>query len=77
MIPRGVYELACNENKGPSERGVALLDCIESRIEAVPSDFAKIFHILEAEPFLRTLAHALIKSYCKWRDCACRSRDNH
>jgi hypothetical protein len=67
MIPRGVYELACNENKGPSERGVALLDCIESRIEAVPSDFTKIIHILEAEPFLESQAHALIRSYCKCR----------
>jgi hypothetical protein len=67
MIPRGVYELACNANKVPSERGVALLDCIESRIEAVPSDFTKIIHILEAEPFLESQANALIKSYCKWR----------
>jgi hypothetical protein len=67
MIPRRVFDLACNDNKDPSERGVALLDCIESRIEAVPSDFIKIVHILEAEPFLESQAHALIKSYCKWR----------
>jgi hypothetical protein len=65
IISRGVYEFTCNENKGPSERGVALLDCIRSRIEAVPSDFAKIIKILEAEPFLKSQANALIKSYCK------------
>jgi hypothetical protein len=69
MIPRRVFDLACNDNKGPSERGVALLDCVESRIEAVSSDFTKVVHILEAEPFLESLANALIKIYCKWRDC--------
>jgi hypothetical protein len=82
MIPRGVYELACNENKGPSERGVALLDCIESSIEAVPSDFPKIVDILKADGYLESLADALIKSYCKCEgqgncrpDSACRSFD--
>jgi hypothetical protein len=65
LVPRGVYELACNEIKGPSERGVALLDCIESSIEAVPSDFTKVVHILKADGYLESLADALIKSYCK------------
>jgi hypothetical protein len=65
MIPRRVYDLACNEAKDPSERGVALLDCIESRIGAVPSDFTKIVSILKEERFLESLANAVIKSYCK------------
>ena len=65
MIPRRAYELACNENKSPSERGVALLDCMEARVEAVPSDFTKVVHILEAEPFLESQALQLVKNYCK------------
>ena len=65
MIPRRVYELVCNENKCLGERGVALLDCVESRIEAVPSDFTKVVHILEEEPFLESLAKDLVESYCK------------
>ena len=65
MIPRRVYELVCNENKGLGERGMALLDCVESRIEAVPSDFTKVVNILEEEPFLESLAKDLVESYCK------------
>jgi hypothetical protein len=65
MIPRRVYDLACNEAKDPSERGVAQLDCIESRIGAFPSDFTKIVNILMKEPFLESLTEALINSYCK------------
>jgi hypothetical protein len=53
-----VYELACNESKGPSEKGVALQDCIESSIEA---DFTKIVHILKADAYLESPADALIK----------------
>jgi hypothetical protein len=44
---------------------VALLDCVESRIVAVPSDFTKVVNILKAEGYLESLADALIKSYCK------------
>jgi hypothetical protein len=60
-----LLDLACNEAKDPSERGVALLDCIESRIAAVPSDFTKVVNIIMKEPFLESLTGALIKSYCK------------
>ena len=63
MIPQEVYELACNGNKGASERGVALLDCVESRVEAVPSDFTEVVDILEADGFLEPGAEELIKSY--------------
>ena len=65
MIPQRVCELVCNGNKGASERGVALLDCVESRIEAVPSDFTKVVLILEGEGFLRHVAEGLVKSYCE------------
>ena len=64
-IPQGVYELVCNGNKDASERGVALLDCVESRIEAVPSDFTKVVDILEADGFLEPGAEELVKSYCE------------
>jgi hypothetical protein len=62
IISRGVYEHACNESKGASERGVALLNCVESSIEA---HFTKIVHILKADAYLESLADAIIESYCK------------
>jgi hypothetical protein len=65
IISREVYKLAINEKKGCSERSVALLDYIDSRIEAVPSDFTKIVNILKAVPFLEPLADAMTKSYSK------------
>jgi len=60
MIPK-VYEIACNECKGVSERGVALLDYIKARLEAVPADW-KVLYILKEEPFLQSQATDLIKS---------------
>ena len=69
MIPEEVYELVCNGNKGARERGVALLDCVESRIQAVPSDFTKVVNILEEEDFLRPGAEELLKSYCESIQC--------
>ena len=69
MIPQGVCELVCIGNKGASERGVALLDCVESRIEAVPSDFTKVVLILEADGFLQPGAEELVKSYCESIQC--------
>ena len=69
MIPQGVYELVCNGNKGASERGVALLDCVESRIEALPSDFTKVVYILEGEGFLQPGAEEQVKSYCESIQC--------
>ena len=65
IIPREVHEKAGKQLLDSTERGVALLDCVESRIEIVPSDFTKVVHILEAEPFLESLAKDLIQSYCK------------
>ena len=65
MIPQEIYEKACNENRGSSERGVALLDCLEARIEAIPRDFRKILQILQEQPFLEVLADKLIHSYCE------------
>ncbi len=66
MIPRDIYKKACNETRGSSERGVTLLDCIEARIELVPSDFTKVLRILQEEPFLEELADGLIHSYCEF-----------
>jgi hypothetical protein len=65
IIPQDLCETACNKTLTSTERGVALLDCIESSIEAVPSDFTKVVHILKADGYLESLADALIKSYCK------------
>ena len=69
IIPQDVCERACNQTLTSSERGVALLDCVESRIEAVPSDFTKVVHILEGEGFLRPGAEELVKSYCESIQC--------
>ena len=65
MISRKIRDKAFNSHLDITERGVALLDCVESRIEAVPSDFTNVVHILEEEPFLASLAKDLIQSYCK------------
>ena len=65
IIPRHVYEKACNEHLGSTERGVALLDCIGSRIEVVPSDFSKVVDVLKAEPFLELVASELVHTYCE------------
>lgn len=65
MIPKEIYEIACNENRGSSERGVSLLECVEARIEAVPSDFTKVIQVLQSEPFLCSLADGLVHGYCK------------
>jgi hypothetical protein len=54
-----------------TERGVVLLDCIESRLEAVPSDIVKVVQILEAESFLRPGAEKLVKSYCESISSCC------
>ena len=66
LIHEDVYEKACNETIDPDSRSVAVLNCVEDRIEAVPSDFTKIVSILESEPFLREIADELVQSYCKF-----------
>ena len=63
MISRDVYEIASNDSKEISKRGVALLDCIETRLQVYPADLAKLVELLEAEPFLRSLAKDLLQSY--------------
>ena len=67
IISEGVYESVCNKTLTDSDRGAALLlDSVKSRIEVVPSDFAKLVHILEKEPFLNPpLVNDLVKSCCK------------
>ena len=65
IIPTQVKDKVINPHLDISERVVALLDCVESRIEAVPSDFTKVVHILEEEPFLESLAKDLVESYGK------------
>lgn len=51
-----------------TERVLALLDYVESRVEAVPSDFRKFVAVLfEEEPFLHPVADNLLQSYnCEW-----------
>ena len=65
IIPEDVYERACNQTSTSSERGVALLDSVKSRIEESPPDFIKVVQILEIEPFLESLSKDVVKSYCK------------
>ena len=65
MIPGDIKEKACNLNLGSNERGVALLDCVQSKLEGEPSDFSKFVAILESEPYLRSQAKQLVKNYCE------------
>ena len=65
MIPGCVCEKACNQSLSSNEKGVALLDCIQSRLEVKPSDFTNLVSILESEPFLKDLAEKLVKEYCE------------
>jgi hypothetical protein len=60
IIPQDLCEEACNESKGSTERGRALLDCVASRIELSPSDFTKVVRSIL---FLQPVAKALVKSY--------------
>ena len=65
MIPKGVKEKTCNQNLDSNERGVALLDCVQSKLEDEPSDLRKFVVILESKPYLRLLAEKLVQSYCE------------
>ena len=65
IISRDVYERAFDTSLTRSERGVALLDSVKSGIEESPSDFIKVVHIIEKEPFLESLSKDVVKSYCK------------
>ena len=65
MIPEDIKEKACNQNLGSNERGVALLDSVQSKLEGEPSNFSKFVAILESEPYLRSQAEQLVKNYCE------------
>ncbi len=67
LIHHDLFIKACNETLSSDSRSVAVLNCIEDRIKAVPSDFTKIVSILESEPFLRVTADELVQSYRKYR----------
>jgi len=66
LIPQDVYDKAGNQAIGITDRCAALLDYILSRVGAVPSDFTKVLHILESQPFLQSLATKLKETY---REC--------
>ena len=65
IISHDVCEKACNQNLVTTERGRALLDCVESRIEVIPASFSKVVHILELDPFVEIAAKELVQSYCE------------
>ena len=65
IIPDDVYEDVCNQAVSKSKRCGDLLECMEDRVESFPSDFIKIVHILESEPFLQHIAAELVHSYCE------------
>ncbi len=62
LITQDVLEKAINESVG-FEKSVALLDCVEARIEAEPLDFIKVVQVLETERYLESLATQLVHSY--------------
>ena len=64
LISKEVFDKV-NLNISSAEKGVTLLDCIESRIEAVPSDFARFVLVLEEQRYMMNLTQELIKTYCK------------
>ena len=65
LISKEVFDKALNLNISSAEKGVTLLDCIESRIEVVPSDFARFVLVLEEQRYMMNLTQELIKTYCK------------
>ena len=65
MIPEGIKEKACNQNLSTNERGVAVLDSVQSKLKGEPSDLSKFVVILESEPYLRSQAEQLVKNYCE------------
>ena len=50
MIPEGIKEKACKDNLDSNERGVDLLDSVQSKLEGEPSNFSKFVVILKSEP---------------------------
>ena len=66
IIPVDVYDDVNNPMLNKSQRSGALLECVEARIEVIPSDLGKVVHILESEPFLKSLATKLVHTYCEY-----------
>ena len=65
LIPEVIKEKACNQNLGSVERGMALLDSVRSKLMEEPSEFSKLIVILESDPYLKSQAEKLVKSYCE------------
>ena len=65
LIHKDVYEKVCSDKNPSSERGGALLECLEDRIEAFPASLLKIVDILKSEPFLQEMADDLVHAYSK------------
>ena len=63
MISQDVFDNVSNHSLGISDRVRTLLNCIEDRVNVLPSDFTKVVHILETEPFLESGVEGLVKSY--------------
>ena len=63
IITRDVHKKACNQSLEVDERARALLDSVEARVEAVPSDFGKFVQILSDDSFLNCTVEMLLKSY--------------
>lgn len=63
MISEECYEIACNDNQPVSKRAMALLDCIETRLQFYPADFAKLIRLMESEPYLAPVVKGLLESY--------------
>ena len=66
LIPQDLQEEVSDRSIGKGERSVALLDCLQARSKAVPSDFIKIVHVLELNSYLESLAKQLVHSYCEY-----------
>ena len=67
IIPNQVLDTVRNHHLklNSTERCAYLLDCVESRIEVLPSDFTEVIRILVEDPFLQQLAEDLVQSYCE------------
>ena len=65
LIPQDLHEEVNDRSIGKGERSVTLLDCVQARLEAVPSDFVKIVRVLESDHYLEPLANQLVHSYCE------------
>ena len=63
LIPPHLCHTASNQALDNTERGMALLNCLEGRVQAVPADFAKLLDILQADSYLDPLHKYLLQSY--------------